>query len=292
MKTWTKKWILILPFLFLSLMTLSSFSNYKAQNKEKLKIQSKGEEIQQLLDLGFEKEAMKEFNFMGEKNKKELSSLYFQTLIENRFMDQAERLLEEDPSLVKKPENLLKLAKAYEEKNLYSKALNLYIKYQKSLDPELYQKRMISLLQKKRSYPIKEKFIDGWFQDLAILKNDEGYYFLAPNGQRVDHEIYDFIEPLDQGFYCARNGQTFLLDENRKLIKILDKEIKTYPKKKKDPEEIIKVYKKGNLYGYKFNDQPLTKASYNNASAVSSKGTAFVSLGKETYIIRFLAMEN
>lgn len=292
-----KGWqVLLIPLIFLFLMVLSTYGRCQNKKQDAVKLRMQEKSIQELLDAGFEKEAMKAFDRMGEKTKRKLDSLYFRTLVSNLRLDQAERMFTDTPSLLNNPKNLVLLSHQYQERNLYPKALSLFCRYQKKIDPKTYQEELTSLLKKVRISSCQERFIDGWFQQKAIGKSDKGFFLLDSDGNPIDYESYDLLLPWDQGFYCQRKGKMFLLNEKGRFVEFVqEQKIEQKEKQKekqKDKEGIVRVFREGNLFGYRFEDQTLIEPKYDFASPVSDHGTAYVFLGNEKWKIRFLALES
>ena len=295
MKKRRSQWIFLIPLIFLFLMSFSTYSRFRSKRLDEKKLKTNEKEIQELLDAGFEREAMKTFDRMGEKTKEKLRPLYFRTLVLNLRYDQAESLLKMDSSLLKNSDNLILLSETYKKRILYPRSLALFYRYEKKMNSGLFKREMTALLKNYRIFPIHESFVDGWFHQIGIGKNAEGFYLLGPDGNRIDFETYEALKPLDQGFLCRRNGEDFLLDPQGKFWKIkqgIEEKQQKEKKEEKDKEGMVTVYKEGNLYGYRFRDQMIIKAQYLFASPVSSQGTAYVRSDKGNYMIRFLALEN
>lgn len=242
-----------------------------------------------LIEAGFYAEAQDILKKLPRPLPEKVQQMLFQVSLKKHDFVYASAMLKTEPFPHKK-ENALLLLSTLAEADRSQQAWKVLATELSDADANSRKQWAITLLEDVRETPIADQFQSGWYHDaFAILKDEEGCYLTDAEGEAIDAERYEEILPVESGFVARRRNLWVRLDSNGRFAGTA-----TAPAKEKtlspDAKYPLQPYQEGNLWGYAYHGEPVTKALYEKASSVSSHGTAYALSEGKTYRIRFRAL--
>lgn len=274
----------MLPKIFPILLLLSFLLiqiPLKKQEKRSLDEEEKLiQKIEKMNKLGYSKEASQLLEKSSCHSMKWME-WKIKTEIINGNIQKAYDLLMENHAFKERKDLLQNIIHAFMDEKEYAKAYQLI---EEIKDPSLDPIRL-DLLKKTRLLPIKEVYQKGWYDDLAIVQDDKGFFFVDSSGFSIDSYRYDQIIPLASGFKAYVKEEVVFLDHQGHFSSL---EWAKDQKEERRAEAPSFLERKKNNYYFKGN--PLLEEDFDFVGPVHPKGVAFAK-GKKGWVrIHFLAL--
>lgn len=282
-KRWAYPIVLFVLTLFLS---LSSFRRFRSLAQSRARTE---EELSILLDGGFYKEALSKLQ-SAESSDREAFALYeFKALLGMGNLARAQSFLDRSADLKKNKDVYPLFLDACLEHKSYDRAFLFLNNYREVLSHDLEDKYLIPLISEKRIFPSQAAYIGGWFNGVAIVKDELGAYLVNSQGQGLNYDRYDEIRPIQDGFMGMRKKHWALLDV-RGRFKGLAQEGKEGLAESED--FFFERRKVKGLHGFFYKGREVLACDYEKLSPLSDRGLAYGLKEGKWYKITFTALES
>lgn len=282
--------VLLYPLFIMLLLMTSIFLRDRRLSKIQAAKTKDYKEALNLTNMQMYREAASLLKKHRGKFEKREALLYFNALVEEASFTEAIKIWKKDLAADDKAFKFI-IDKMI-EKGKYSKALKLLTDNEDMGDQDKLDAIYIDLLSNLREYKVKEIFHAGWyFDDLAIMEDERGYFLMDGLGNRLSGDVYDSLHVAEDGFYGKKNDKWLKLDKKGNFQKLIDQD----PLDKKNrmgpnPSRLISPYEEAGGFGYKYKDSAITGAIYDFASPVNNCGLAFAFEGGSWYRLFFIAL--